>query len=240
MEKPVLVFVHGLGENLESWTYQLQYFDKDYRVIAMDLRGHGRTNDGIVPLTMRRLALDVIALIDYLAIDKMHLVGLSMGGMIALELTKEHQQRLQSISLCNTMAYPIDNDKIAIANRVGMLQMVPMSTVAEYVTNKCLAQENNQILHEQVLKMFLNNRLLPYMAATIAVFSIDYRSQLAKINLPTLIMVGDVDTVTPISCAEYMHENIINSKLKVIKHAGHLSKLEQPQQFNQNLAEFLR
>ena len=88
--------------------------------------------------------------------------------------------------------------------------------------------------------MFKNNRQIPYVAATAATFSIDFRPILADIKTPTLIIVGELDMITPVWAAEYLHKNIPNSKLIIIPGVGHLSKLESPVLFNKALREFLQ
>jgi 3-oxoadipate enol-lactonase len=238
-DKPALVFIHGLGENLSSWNHQLNYFAKDYRVIAMDLRGHGQTNDGIRPISIKQYAVDVLTLLDQLKVFRANFVGLSMGGMIIQELTKHHQDRMLSIALCNTAAYPADRGKISITDRLNFIQNLSLEGMAEYVARKCLARNTSQAIYEQALDIFRQNRLMPYLAATTAAFTIDFRQDLSSIYVPTLIIVGEFDVVTPIASAQFLHQHITNSKLAIIPDAGHLTKLEQPTQFNQVLKNFL-
>ena len=87
--------------------------------------------------------------------------------------------------------------------------------------------------------MFKNNRQHPYIAATAATFSIDFRKILPDIRIPTLVIVGDLDMVTPVWASEYLQEHIKNSKLVIIPGAGHLTKLEKPLLFNEALEDFL-
>lgn len=211
MHRPALVFIHGLSENLSSWSYQLKAFNSDYRVIAMDLRGHGLSSDGSADVTMDQLAGDVLALLDALHIEQAHFVGLSMGGMICQELSKHHQDIMLSIALCNTSAFPTDQ-------------------------NNNFANE----IYSHTLNMFKFHTVIPYIAATAAAFAVDYRNILGEIKVPTLVIVGEYDMVTPVWAAEYLHKHIKNSELVIIPGASHFTKLEAPVVFNQVLRHFLQ
>src|SRR5690349_17167122 len=83
--KPVVLFLHGLGSSVRDWEYQVTHFAQNYRVLLIDMRGHGRSEKPAGPYSMRQWAADVVALLDHLKIDKAHVVGLSMGGMIAFQ-----------------------------------------------------------------------------------------------------------------------------------------------------------
>ncbi|MBP9743035.1 MAG: alpha/beta hydrolase, partial [Burkholderiales bacterium] len=104
----------------------------------------------------------------------------------------------------------------------------------------CLPPSYNNQLFAQVLDMFKQNRHLPYVAATACVFTIDFRAILDKIHVPTLIIVGELDVMTPIQSAQYLHTHIRNSKLYIIPQTGHLTNLENPVLFNNRLRKFLQ
>ena len=238
--KPALVFIHGLGENLDSWSYQFKAFNQEYYVIAMDLRGHGLSSDGTAELSMDQFAGDVLALLNYLDVGCAHFIGLSMGGMVCQELTIHHQQRMLSLVLCNTAAFPADNGSYPLSDRLSMIEQTPMEIMADYATQACLSNPFTASLYNQTLDMFKQNRTIPYMAATAVAYTVDYRSILPKIKLPTLIIAGEYDIVTPVWTAEYLHEHIPGSELVVIPQVGHLTKLENPVMFNQVLLHFLQ
>ena len=136
--KPVIVFIHGLGENLESWSYQINAFKDEYRVIAVDVRGHGLSDEGAVNISIKQMSVDIFALLDYLNIYAAHFVGLSMGGMICQELTKNYQARMLSMTLANTAAFPTDAINHSISKIIDKVKNTPMETMAEFVTKNCL------------------------------------------------------------------------------------------------------
>lgn len=238
--KPTLVFLHGLGENKESWGYQMHAFDEVCRIIAIDSRGHGGTDDGTNDITMEQMAEDVILLLDYLKIKSAHFIGLSMGGMICQELTRYYQDRMLSITLCNTAAFHTDSTNYPLTAILNTVKNTPMEIMADFVTKSCFPQNITGELYSQTLRMFKQNRHIPYVAATAATFSIDFRDILGNIKVPTLIIAGELDIVTPVWASQYLHEHIENSKLVIIPGAGHLTKLEKPDLFNKALAEFLQ
>lgn len=237
--QPALVFIHGLGENLESWMYQLQKYNTQYHVVAMDLRGHGQTNGGDSDISLIQFTYDVLALLDTLNIGKAHFIGLSMGGMICQELTRAHQDRMLSMILCNTAAFPTDAGNIPLDTRLDMVKNTPMELMANFVTKSCLPKNYATELYNQTLEMFKQNRYVPYLAATAVAFTADFRDILDQIHVPTLIIVGEFDVVTPVWAAKYLNEHIKGSHLVVIPGSGHLTKLENPILFNHAVSEFL-
>lgn len=238
--KPVLIFIHGLGENLDSWTNQLAYFDADYRVIAMDLRGHHRSEDGVKPITIKQFAADIIELCDKLHIDKANFVGLSMGGIICQQLAIDYQDRMLSVSLCNTASYASDEAKSKLVGRLEKIKSISMDEMADFIVTACLPEQYDQKIYDQAFAIFRLNRKEPYMAATIATFSIDYRKDLSKITIPTLIFTGEFDKATPPEASQFIHSMIPQSELHIIAGVGHLSKLEKPVEFNQLIADFIQ
>ncbi len=234
--KPVIIFLHGLGESLESWQYQLDHFNLDYRVIALDLRGHGKTGDGSKNITMRQFAHDILELLNILKIEKAHFVGLSMGGMICQELTKLSQERMLSIVLSNTASY---NAHPNLSDQIKWVKSVDLNTIAKLSADICLPKIYNQELYKNVVELFSHNRKPAYVEASIATMSIDFRNILANIKVPTLIITGELDLLTPIAMAKFIQDNISNSELFIIPGAGHLSNLEQPHVFNLGVTNFI-
>ncbi len=238
-DKPVLIFIHGLGENLDSWQNQIEYFGDNYRVIAMDLRGHNRSTDGTKPITIKQFAEDIIALCDKLGITKAHFVGLSMGGIVCQQLAIDHQERMLTVSLCNTASYATDEAKAKLADRISMIKAVTMDEMADFIVTACLPPDYQQKIYDSAYSIFRLNRKEPYMAATIATFSIDFRNQLNSITIPTLVLTGEFDKATPPEATKFIHQNISNSEMHIIPGVGHLSKLENPTEFNRLINNFL-
>jgi pimeloyl-ACP methyl ester carboxylesterase len=240
LNHPPIIFIHGLGENLHSWKHQIQFFNLNYRVVAMDLRGHGATTDGNKKISIEQFVEDLIAFLDYLNISQAHFVGLSLGGMICQQLTHLHQSRILSLVLANTSAFPTDMGNFPLSVRLEFVKNTPIDVLANFITKNCLPKNNySPNLYAEILTMFSDNRSIPYLAATAVAFSFDFRDKIDNIKVRTLIIVGEYDVVTPVWAAQFLQQHITNSTLVVISNAGHLTKLEQPQQFNQTVNNFL-
>ena len=237
---PVIIFIHGLGENADSWKYQIEHFKKNYRVIAPDLRGHYRTEDGNVDdISIYQFSEDVIGLLDHLNVGKAHFIGLSMGGIIVQELTKKYQNRMISISICNSTAFAAPEALAGLSTRLEMIKSVTMNQMADFIVTACLPAGYNPQVYKEAFNVFSKNRQAPYLASTKATFSIDFRKDLKNIDVPTFVLCGEKDIATPVFAGRYIHENIKNSKMHVISGVGHLSKLEAPDLFNGAISSFI-
>jgi 3-oxoadipate enol-lactonase len=188
------------------------------------------------------LGEDAIALLDSLGIDAVHWVGLSMGGMIGQYLALNHADRLRSLILCDTSAaipeeaLPLWQERIDAARDKGMEALI--GAVMERWLSPSFIGENPEMV-DRIRNQFLATPVDGYVGCSEAISKLNYLDQLAKINIPTLIIVGEDDPGTPVAASQAMHERIPNSKLIVIPSARHLSNVEQPKLFNTALLDFL-
>ena len=234
-----IVFIHGLGESALSWRNQLEHFSKTHRVIAMDLRGHGSSRGGEESISMKQFADDCVALIDALGISRAHFVGLSMGGLVLQEMAKSAQQRMLSLSLCNTAAFVGDGAAGKLPERLAKIDETSMDDMADFIVRTCMPYAYDQSVYDAAFAIFRANRKQPYKAATVATFSVDFRGTLENITVPTHVLTGEFDQSTPVSAAKYIHEHISGSELSILSGVGHLSKLENPQLFNSSVGAFI-
>lgn len=237
---PVIVFIHGLGENADSWQNQLEFFaDKPYRTIAFDLRGHGRTDDGEKEISIFQFAQDIFELTKILNLEAVNFVGLSMGGIVAQQLAISFPKIVHSLCLCNTACYASSEAKQKLADRIKMINENDMDFIANFIVTACLPEIYDQKVYDTAFNIFRKNRKNPYIQATKATFSIDFREQLSQIKVPTLVLTGEFDKATPVEASNLIHSLISHSEMKIIKGVGHLSKLENPARFNLIILEFI-
>lgn len=242
-DAPAIVLSHSLACNLCMWNPQLEMLKKDYRVLAYDTRGHGNSEVTDGPYTLDQLADDVIAMLNELKIDQFHWVGLSMGGMIGQSLGLRYAERLIKLVLCDTLskqpeeAHPIWAARIEAAQQQGMAPLAQPTMERWFTANY---RENNPDAVNFIHKQFLATKPEGYTACCQAIMELNYLDQLSKIELPTLVMVGDSDNATPVSASRAIHENIKGSQLEIIPAAAHLSNMEQPDIFNALLTNFLK
>lgn len=243
-EATPIIFIHAFPLNHTMWEPQLSALSPTYRVIAYDIRGHGESDIGAGQYTIELFVDDLIVLLDHLKIETAVLCGLSMGGYIALRALERHPERVSAIVLSDTRS-EADSDEAKI-KRTATLKLIKEKGVplfAEGFVKSALAPEtfntHPETVH-RVKEMVLKNSSIGVCGALLALASrTDTTASLNHIKIPTLILVGEKDQVTPPSDSIAMNEKIKTAHMHVIAHAGHLSNLENPEEFNQRLLSFL-
>jgi 3-oxoadipate enol-lactonase len=239
---PVL-FLHGFPHNRGLWAPQLGALAVPARTVGMDLRGFGESTasafDGV-----DGYADDAAALLDALGIDRVVLAGLSMGGYAALAFWRRHRARVRALVLCDTRATADSSDGRAARTAMQELAREKGSTaVANQMITGMVGRTTRQKNPELVDEMHRMMSLAPVEAIVGALDALMHRPDstptLTTIDVPTLIVVGNEDVLTPVKDARAMHIAITGSRLEVIAGAGHVSNLERPATFNHVLSEFL-
>jgi 3-oxoadipate enol-lactonase len=225
-------------------TQMLQDGKKNLRVITYDLRGHGQSEVGDGQYTIELLVDDLIALLDHLKITKTILCGFSMGGYIALRAIERNPDRFNALVLCDTMSAADSNEaKIRRANSIKLVKKEGVGRFAEGFMKAVFAPQTfgtKPEIIDEIRRIILSNSPLAICGALLAMAGrTDTTETLAKISVPTLILVGEHDAVTPPTAAKTMNDRISNSKLHLINNAGHMSNLENPAMFNEHLTKFL-
>ena len=241
-QAPVVVLSHSLACSMVMWRPQLEMLESRFRVLRYDTRGHGGTDAPPRSYTLAQLVDDAIGILDGLDIERVHWVGLSMGGMIGQGLAINHSGRLESLVLADTAAIipdeaqPVWQERIDAVRNEG-LQAVAESTLERWFTPNYLKQKLPEV--DQIRQQILATAVAGYIGCSEAIRRLNYLDQLAAIQTPTLVMVGADDTGTPVAASEAMHAHIKGSNLAVIPAAAHLSNIEQAKVFNTHLMEHL-
>ena len=239
---PVVMLSHSLGAALSMWEPQRTALEPWFQVLRYDMRGHGASDVSGEAYTLEQLAEDAIGLLNALNIQRVHFVGLSIGGMIGQALALNHADRFHSLTLCSTSAYlppparPIVQERIGLARSQGLGALVD-STLERWFT-PLFAQEHPEKI-DPVRRQFLATAVEGYIGCSEAISRLNFIEQLSRITLPTLILVGAEDPGTPVAASEAIHERISGSKLVIIPSASHLGNIEQAGLFNRHLMEFL-
>ena len=240
---PVVVLSHSLGSSMVMWNPQLEVLEPHFRVLRCDMRGHGDSQATEGDYTLDLLAADAIGLLDALKIEKVHFVGLSIGGMIGQCLAINYSDRFKSLTLCDTSpvlpedAKPLFKERMDLARTQGMRALVE-GTMERWFTPPYRAQNPPAI--DLIRNQFLTTSVTGFNGCSAAIMGLNYLDRLAEIKLPTLIMVGEDDPGTPVEASETIHELIPSSKLVVLPSAAHLSNIEQSEAFNSHLLSFLQ
>jgi 3-oxoadipate enol-lactonase len=241
---PLVVFLHGIGGNRTNWEGQLDAFSNRFCAVAWDARGYGASGDSPQTLKFSDFADDLLRLLDHLKAERAHLVGLSMGGMIIQDFYGRYPERVATLSLVDTSSgfggVPEEARRDFLARRLDPLERgLTPADIAPNVVEVLVAKGASAAVREQLRASMAALRTGPYKQALHAITTTDFRAVLPQITVPTLIIVGDEDTVTPPSASEFLAKNIAGAALVTIPGAGHLTNLEKPEAFNAALGSFL-
>lgn len=243
-DAPAVVFIHGFPFDHTMWREQVALCEPSYRVITYDQRGHGKSGAGDGHYLFEFFIDDLFALLDHLKVPKAILCGLSMGGYTALRAIERAPERIQALILCDTRSEPDSNEaKIKRAANLRTIQKDGVPVFAESFLKAIFTPTSFSAkpdVVDQIRKTIVATSPQGLKGTLIALATrTDTTPFLSKIHVPTLIMVGDQDAVTPPAAAEGLHQGIGGSRLTVIPQAGHMSNLENSSAFNKALLSFL-
>ena len=239
---PWLAFSHSLACNLRMWDGQIEAFKDRFRILAYDTRGHGRSSAPAGPYTLESMADDLRALLSHLDIQRLHFVGLSMGGMIGQTFALKYPGLLTSLTLADTTsrypaeAAPLWRERIRTAESKGMQPLV-QATLERWFTEPFRKSHPDKV--KKIAEAILATPVAGYAGCCAAIPKIDVTARLKEIKCRALVICGEQDAGTPPAMARQIQENLPGSKLALIAQAAHLSNLELPEAFNRALADFL-
>ena len=238
-----IVFLHAFPLNRTMWATQEKALSSQFRIITIDLRGHGDSDAPLWRYTLDQSADDVRTLLDQLAIQQALFAGLSMGGYVLFAFYRKYAARVKGLILADTRAQADTAE-----GKDGRFQMAQTvykkgpSAIADIMIQKLLSPATIQTrpdLIQQVRAMIEGNQISGIAGDLMAMAERpDSVLLLSQITCPTQIIVGELDQATPPSDAKLMAEKIPGARLAVIAGAAHLTNLEQPEAFNQIVAAF--
>jgi pimeloyl-ACP methyl ester carboxylesterase len=236
-----LVLVHGHPFDRTMWAPQLAAFSAERRVVAPDLRGYGASPASPEVTRFEQFAEDVAALLDDLKVEACVLVGLSMGGQIAMDFCRRFPDRVRGLVLADT--FPAAESPRGVRTRHAMADRLlreGMRPYADEVLEKMVAPYADARVKAHVHRMMTATRPASAAAALRArAARPDYRDLLTRVGVPALVVVGADDTYTPVPDAQAMHAALADSVLHIVEGTAHLPNLERPGEFNGALAKFL-
>jgi 3-oxoadipate enol-lactonase len=231
-----LVFIHGLGEVKEGWGNQYEFADQ-YDLIIPDLKGHGQylTSEEIsVPVFAR----DIINLLKELQIESAHICGLSMGGAVAQEIYRQAPKMCRSLILASTFHFgPKQLGQLYLKYRTNLTATNPHQIQKDLAARLCLYSWKKENL-DQFNQFFKPNHDY-FLKSLKACLEVNNVCLLPQINVPTLIIGGQYDSVLPVWIQFLMHKQIRHSEFVIFRNTGHLTKLEAKDSFNKALRTFL-
>ena len=242
---PVMLLIHGFPLNHSMWRAQIARFSQTHRVIAPDLRGFGGTDGALYSVSMELFADDLADLLQALAVEgPVIFCGLSMGGYIGWQFLQRHPDRVSRLIICDSRA-AADSPEAA-ANRLKMADIVTRegpAPVAWAMMPKLFAQcsaEHCPAIVEEVRQMVMTSNPVAIAAAHRGMaIRPDVTDWLPTISLPTLIICGEFDAISPPEEMKQIASQIPNARFVLIPGAGHMSPMEQPDVVNTAIQKFL-
>lgn len=241
---PAVLFLHAFPLGLAMWDAQADALAATHRVVRFDARGFGATLPGDGLLTMERIADDAAAVLDHLGIGQAVVCGLSMGGYAAFAFVRRHAERLKGLVLADTRAAADTGDqRRARAEQAERVLREGPAFLAEAVLPKLLGDTTRATRPEVVARVRSMILATPPRGIADALAGLaaraDSRETLREVRVPTLLVFGAEDAITPPSEGEALHKAIAGSRLVVVPKAGHLANLEDPGAFNVAVGVFL-
>src|SRR5688572_3942854 len=242
---PALLLLHAFPLGLVMWEPQARAFASSHQVIRFDARGFGGTPPGDGLLTMERIADDAVALLDHLGLSRATVCGLSMGGYAAFALVRRHPERVKALVLADTRTTPDSAEaKRSRSAQADTVRREGPAGIADGFLQKGVGDTTRKERPEVVARV--KEMILAASARGIvdALAGLAARADsgptLREIKVPTLVVCGAEDALTPVADSEAIHHGIPGSRLDLIPRAGHLSALEDHGAFNRALLDFLK
>lgn len=236
-----LLFIHGLGSSTREWEPQVAEFAKQFRVITFDLRGHGQSDKPPGPYSIPLFAADAAGLLRALGFQSAHVVGLSLGGGVAMQLALDAPDLLKTLVIVNSGPVGFRDtpeDRQALEQRVQIVQQDGMRAMGHVLSQRLFPKDKHADLRATFAQRWAENDPLAYIEATRSLDGWDVTDKLGAIHVPTLIITADQD-YTPVESKEAYAHLMPNARVAVIPDAHHATPLELPDEFNAVLMEFL-
>ncbi|MEM1677221.1 MAG: alpha/beta hydrolase [Nitrososphaerota archaeon] len=249
-----LVLIHGAWASHEWWRMQIPELSKYYKVVAMDVRGHGKSARLEKPTTVEKLAEDLDMLLDHLKVDEVVMIGWSMGGMISTQYYFMHPEKVKALILLASRLFKRPRMLLEAYLRVWREMLTVFMDFADYEGFESTKYEDfvrrelEKSFHpntpreviEWAVRDLTENRRRDYLNLVKTLSRYDASKKLGEIKVPTLIIAGDRNDTVPLDYLKRAKEMIPNSKLIILEGYGHYFLLEAPERVNKEILEFLR
>lgn len=236
-----LLLLHGLGSSSRDWEHQLDALSARFEVIVPDLRGHGRSDKPPGPYSVALFASDIAEFMRMLGLGAAHLVGLSMGGMLAFQLALDHPQSVRSLIIVNSAPELVPRglkQRWQFARRRWIVRLLGMRRMGKVLADQLLPEPGQRHLHAVFIERWAENDPRAYLASLDAIVGWSVIERIAELRVPCLVVSADAD-YTPIAAKRAWAALIPGAELAVICNSRHMTPLDQAQAFNEALIGFL-
>ena len=240
----LIIFLHGIGGNKNNWDLNIIKLSKFYHCVAWDTRGYGESEDYKGEFLFNDVVEDIMCIYRYFNKKKAHIVGLSMGGQIACFFYEKYPSFVKSLILCDTHfglgnLNKIEIDKFINSRKKPLLSGFNPVDIAIPVAKSLIGNLKNKKALNELVKSLSKLHKESYLKTIDASFKNFHDHIFKNIKIPTLVLVGRQDKLTPPAMALKIHELVENSDFEIIDNAGHLSNIENPEDFNNCILKFI-
>ena len=240
---PGVLLLHGLGASCESWQLQTPALvDAGYHVIVPDMRGFGQSSYPGGQNNPSNMAGDMVKLMEGLSLENYHLVGISLGGTVALELVIARPEMVRSLVITNSFAI-LRPENLSLwlfyLIRMFLVHLIGIETQADFVADRLFPEPSQAIVRRTFKEQICQSNPSGYRSTMRSLAFFDARAGAKEIQIPTLVITGENDLVVPPKSQTELARLIPGSQHKIIKGAGHAVTVEKPDRYNQLLLEFL-
>jgi len=232
-----IVFLHGVGSDKSVWRPQLRHFGETRRAVAFDYPGYGDSDPAPEGTTRDDYAAAIISGMHELGIDRAHVCGLSLGGVVAIAMAHVDDSRCASLILADTFAAHPDGEAI---HERSLAASNDLRAMAEARVDVLLAQPADPEVRREVVETMAGIDPAAYRIGAEAVWMADQRERAHDIRVPTLVLCGTEDKVTPPVLSTALAKLIPGAQCETIDRAGHILNLERPEEFNTLVGAFIR
>ncbi|QKE74854.1 alpha/beta hydrolase [Arthrobacter citreus] len=241
----VLVILHGLGNNSQSWKHQLSQLSEYYRVIVWDAPGYGGSSDLKEEFhEFSQFANVLKEFLDSLGLESINLLGHSMGSAIAIDFTSRFPQMVNSLIISDATrgaaGLTKEDNEQKLQNRLNSIDHLEPSELARKRVKALLSPNASTEVIKEAERIMAQVRPSGYRSVSYSLSNLNQMEILSSISVPTLVMCGELDQVTPVSESQIFHELIPNSEFAIVPNTGHLCYQEDPKLFNQFVVDFLK
>jgi len=239
------LMIHGWTESHKYWVEQVEYFSEWFKIVTLDLKGHGKSSKERRGYSIRKLSKDIFELKEKLKLENIILIGHSLGGMVALDYYfRRNWGDIKALVLFNTTSTPFkliprNLSELEGLGKFGFRKMLMgiYDISPDIVLN--LEERKKQNVDELIEEA---NTTQPFVTFRLGLgtSSFNVNRKLHRINVPTLLMTGELDKVTPIRIMKSMHNRIPNSEFHIIENSGHMAAIEKCEEVNKIIHEFLK
>jgi pimeloyl-ACP methyl ester carboxylesterase len=237
-----LLLIHGLGSSGRDWEFQISDFARDYQVITLDLRGHGKSSKPLGPYSIPLFAADTVQFLKEINIQRTHILGISLGGMVAYQLGLDWPELVSSLIIVNStpeLVIRSIRDRLRIWQRFMIVRFMGLRKMGEVLANRFFPDPAQEEIRQIFIERWAQNDKSAYLEAMKALFNWSVVERLGEIRCSMLLISSEFDYLPSPEDAGYIME-IPQAKIVVIEGARHALPAEKPVEFNKVVAKFLR